>query len=106
MEQLGVSEKKRRIPAKQDKARDQVGVRIARYVMVALDTIDAAKHRVVRAPAIPEEFDDDNHDGHADTRNRAEHGDADQAHDGQPELPALDEIDSPQVPELEQADGR
>ena len=44
--------------------------------MVALDTIDATKDRVVRTPAIPEEFDDGNHDRQPDAWNRTEHGDA------------------------------
>ncbi len=44
--------------------------------MVALNTIGATKHRVVRTPAIPEEFDNANHDRQPDARNRTEHGDA------------------------------
>ena len=47
-----------------------------------------------------------NHDCQADARNRAQHGHADEAADGQPEFPPLDAIDATQVGDLDQADGR
>ena len=46
------------------------------------------------------------HDGDADARDRAEHGDAGGADDRQPEFPLLDPIDAREVGELEQADRR
>ena len=46
------------------------------------------------------------HDRQADAGDRAEHRNADEADDRQPELPALDAEDAAQVGELEQADGR
>jgi hypothetical protein len=62
MEQLGISEKQGRIPAKQDQAGNLLGIRIARDVVVALDALDASQNRGVRPPAIPQEFDDGNDD--------------------------------------------
>ena len=81
MEQLGVGEEQGRIPAKQDQAGDQAGIGIALDVVVALDALGASQNRGVRAPAVPQEFDDGNHDRQADARNRAQHRHADRTDD-------------------------
>ena len=80
--------------------------RIPRDVVIALDVIDAAEHRRVRTPAVPEELDHGNDDRERDARNGAEHGHAREADHRQPELPALDAIDAAQVGDFEQADRR
>ena len=67
---------------------------MARDVVVALDAVDTSEDRRVRTPAIPQEFDDGNHDGEADARNRAQNRHAGEAADGQPEFPPLDAIDA------------
>ena len=79
LEQFGVGEEQRRVPAKQDQAGDPAGIGIARDVVVALDAVGAPEHRGVRTPAVPQEFDDGDHDGQADARNRAQHRDAGEA---------------------------
>ena len=106
VEQLSVGEKQRRIPAKQDQAGNAARVGIARDVMITLDAVGASQDRAVRTPGIPQEFDDGNHNGQSDTWNRTQRSDPDCADDRQPEFPALDAIDSPQVGDLDQADGR
>ncbi|MDT4845200.1 hypothetical protein FQZ97_791820 [compost metagenome] len=73
--------------------------------MKAAYAVDAAEHRVVWPPAVPEEFDHGDDHRQADAGDRAEHGNADEAGDGEPELPALDAVDTRQVLELEEADG-
>ena len=94
LEQLGIGEEQRRVPAEQHQAGDQPRLGIARDVVVALDAVDAAQHGGMRPPAVPQEFDDRDDDRQADAGNRAEHGDADEADDRQPELPALDAEDA------------
>ncbi|MNT19945.1 hypothetical protein D3C72_1552330 [compost metagenome] len=105
-EQFGVGEKQGGIPAKQDQAGDQACVGVAFDVVVALDPIGAAQYRGVRAPAVPEEFNDGNHDGQADALDGAEHGHADGTDNRQPAFPALDAIDPAQVGDFDQANGR
>ncbi|MCY1455704.1 hypothetical protein D9M71_728570 [compost metagenome] len=78
-EQFGVGEEQGRIPAKQDQAGGQVCVGVAFDVVVALDPVGAAQYGGVRAPGVPEELDDRDHDGQADAFDRAEHGHADRA---------------------------
>ncbi|MCY1312779.1 hypothetical protein D9M70_632310 [compost metagenome] len=73
--------------------------------MVATDTIHAPEYRVVGAPAIPEKLDHSDYHRQADAGYGTEHGDAYQADHGKPEFPALDAVDTPQIPELEQPDG-
>ncbi|MCY1530755.1 hypothetical protein D9M68_659570 [compost metagenome] len=80
-------------------------MRVARDVVVAADSVHAPEDRVVGAPAIPEKLDHGDHHCQADAGHRAEHRDAYQADDGQPELPALDSVDATQIPEFEQPDG-
>src|SRR5512139_453550 len=105
VEQFGVGEEQRRIPAEQDQAGDQARAGIALDVVVALDALRTSEDGRVRAPAVPQEFDHGDHDRQADAGNRAEHRHADGADDGQPELPALDAQDPAQVGDLDQADG-
>ena len=106
IEQFGVGEKQRRIPAKQHQAGDKARVGITLDVVVALDPLGLPQHRGIRPPAIPQKFDDGDHDGQPDALDRTEHGHADGADDRQPELPALDAINAPQVGDFNQADGR
>ncbi|MNL41536.1 hypothetical protein D3C87_1639480 [compost metagenome] len=94
MEQFGVGKKQRSIPAKQNQARDKTRIGITLDVMVALHTRGTPQDRRVRPPAIPEEFDDRNQDGQADTLDRAKHGHPDGADNRQPELPALNAINA------------
>ena len=49
--------------------------------MIALDPVSATEHGEMRAPAIPQEFDDGDHDGEADTWNGAQNRDPREADD-------------------------
>ena len=106
MEQFGVGEEQRRIPAKQDQAGDQAGIGITLDVVIALQALGATQDRGVRPPAVPQELDHGNHDRQPDAGNRAQHRDADRTDDRQPELPALDAKDSREVGDLDEANGR
>ena len=90
LEQLGVGEEQRRVPAEQHQTGICRASRIALDVVVALDAFGASQHRGMRAPAIPQELDDRDHDRKADAGDGAENRDADEADDGQPEFPVLD----------------
>ena len=79
LEQLGIGEEQRRIPAEQHQAGDQARVGIARDVVIALDAVGAAENGGVRPPAVPQELDDGDHDRQADSRDRAQHRHADEA---------------------------
>jgi hypothetical protein len=54
-EQFGIREEQRRVPSKQNQARNPAGIRKTRYIMIALDTVSPTQHGRVRAPAIPQE---------------------------------------------------
>ena len=57
-------------------------------------------------PAVPQELNDRNHDGEANARDCAKDGDARETDDREPELPALNPIESAQTRQLDQADRR
>ena len=60
----------------------------------------------MRAPAVPQELDDRQHDCETDAWDRAEDGDACETKDGQPELPALNPIEPLKSRDLEKSDRR
>jgi hypothetical protein len=99
-----IGEEQRRIPTEQHQAWNSARLGIARHVVIALDAFGLAENRKVRPPSVPQEFDDGNDDGQADARDCPEHGDTDRAQDRQPELPALDPVDTGEIAELEQSD--
>ena len=74
--------------------------------MIALDAVGAAQHGGVGAPTVPQELRDGEGDRQTNPGDRPEHGDADEAEDRQPELPALDAVDPFEIGDLEQADCR
>ena len=98
LEQLGVGEEQRCIPAKQHQTGDLPRVGIAFDVVVARDAVGAAQHRGMRPPAVPQEFDDRDDDRQADAGDGAENGNADEADDRQPEFPTLDAKDADRDP--------
>ena len=59
----------------------------------------------MRTPAVPQEFDDGDEDRETNAGDHPEYRDTNEANDRQPELPALDAIDPPEVGDLDQADG-
>ncbi|MNQ28190.1 hypothetical protein D3C85_414610 [compost metagenome] len=66
LEQFGVGEEQGRVPAEQHQAVDQCGMRVALQVVVAAQVRYTAQHGEVRAPAVPQEFDDGDDHGQAD----------------------------------------
>src|ERR1043166_2621206 len=57
VEELGIREEERCVPTKKHQAGNATRTRIARDVVVAANTIDAAEHCEVWPPAVPQELD-------------------------------------------------
>src|SRR5205814_6850975 len=85
----GVGEEQGRIPTEQHEARDQFGPGITLDVMITGHSLGVPQDSGMRPPAVPQEFDDGDHDGEPDARDGAKRRDADEAQDAEPELPAL-----------------
>ena len=103
LEPFGIGKEQRRVPAQQH----QPGMRRASGwrcdVVVAVDAVDPAQHRRVRAPAVPQELDHRDDDRQHDALDRTQQQHARGAADGQPELPGLDAADALQVAPFDQA---
>ena len=87
-EVVGVGEEERRVEAVEHESRDAAGVGIALGVVVALEVVDPAEHRVVRAPGPADEVQQRESDRDPDAPEHAEHGDAGERHHRQRELRA------------------
>src|SRR5580765_2230692 len=73
-------------------------------VVVTANSLDTAQYRGIWTPTVPQEFNDGGSDRQCDARNSAQHSDANQAADRQPEFPSLDAKDAAQVINFEQTD--
>src|SRR5215475_10640214 len=105
VEELGVRKEQGCSPTKQYQARNATRRRIARDIVIAPNTIDPAKHRVVWPPPVPQELEESDHYRDANTWDYSEHGNAYKANHRQPEFPLLNPKNATQICEFEQADG-
>ena len=85
-EDIGIGEEERRIESVQDEARDLARIRVVGQVVVALDPVGAAEHRVVRPPRTPDEGEERQRDGEEDALDDADERDTEEAREGEPEL--------------------
>ena len=105
-EVVGVGEEERRVEAVQHESRDAAGVGIALGVVVALEVVDPAEHRVVRAPGPADEVQQRERDRDPDAPEHAEHGDAGERHHRQRELRASPVAQAPRGRDVDEAEHR
>src|SRR5208337_4456350 len=74
-EQLRVCKEKRRIPTEQHQTGNEASLRVAADVMVALQKFDAPEHCRMRAPTVPKELNNSDHDCDPDAGKGAKHRD-------------------------------
>ena len=105
-EVVGIGEEERRVEAVQHESRDVAGVGIALGVVVALEVVDPAEHRIVRAPGPADEVQQRESDRDPDAPEHAENGDAGERHHRQRELRASPVAQAPRAHDVDQAQDR
>src|SRR4029079_19274610 len=105
LKQLGIGEEQWRVPAKEDKTRNETRIGVASDVVIAFDAISPSQHRRVRPPAIPEEFNDGDYDSERDARDCAQNCDARKTKHRKPELPSLYPKDADEIVDFDEPKG-
>jgi hypothetical protein len=94
IEQLGMGEEQWRIPPKQDETWNQLPLGIAGDVVETSEVFDPAQHGKNGDASVPQKLNHGDHDCERNALNGAEHRYTREADHRQPELPALNSIDT------------